>query len=75
MFFAISKSRQRARIWDIGVSKTSDHIQIKIKMPNLSKEAAASSTGPNQYLKDMDALCTIKLLSEEDEVDKWQTNS
>ena len=37
----------------MGVPKTSDHIQIKIKMPNSSWEPLASSTSPNQDLKDM----------------------
>ena len=30
------------------VSKTTDHIQIKIKMPNSSQEPPASSKAPNQ---------------------------
>ena len=34
----------------MGVSKTSDHIQIKIKMPNPSQEPPASSKAPNEYL-------------------------
>ena len=58
----LSKSRHRFRIWDMGVSKTSDYIQVKIKMQNFSQEPAASSKVPNQHLKHMDALCTIKLL-------------
>ena len=45
----------------MGVSKTSDHIQIKIKMPNPSQEPPASSKAPNQELKDMDVLCTFKI--------------
>ena len=45
----------------MGVSKTSDHIQIKIKMPNPSHEAPASSKAPNQDLKDIYVLCTFKL--------------
>ena len=44
-----------------GVSKTSDHIQIKIKMPNPSQEPPVSSKAPNEDLKDMDALCTCKI--------------
>ena len=43
------------------VSNTSDHIQIKIKMPNLSQEPPASQKAPNQDLKDMDDLCTFKI--------------
>ena len=43
------------------VSKTNDHIQIKIKMPNPHQEPQASSKAPNEDLKDMDALCTFKI--------------
>ena len=43
------------------VSKTGDHIQIKIKMPNPSQEPPASSKAPNEDLKDMDILCTFKI--------------
>ena len=35
-------------------SKTSDNIQIKIKMPNPSQEPPASSKAQNQDLKNMD---------------------
>ena len=45
----------------MGISKTSDHIKIKLKMPNLSQEPPASSKAPNQYLEDMDVLCTFKI--------------
>ena len=61
MFFAPSKSRKRAEIWIKGVSKTSDHIQIKIKMPNPSQEPPVSSKVPNDDLKDMDVLCNFKI--------------
>ena len=37
MFLATSKSREGTKIWDLGVSKTSDHIQIKIMIPNYSQ--------------------------------------
>ena len=43
------------------VSKTSHHIQIKIKIPNLSQEPPASSEAPNQDLKDMELLRTLKI--------------
>ena len=36
----------------MGISKTSDHIQIKIKMPNPSQKPPASSKPPNEDLKD-----------------------
>ena len=39
----------------MGVSKTSDHIQIKIKIQNPSQEPAVSSKALNEDLKDMDA--------------------
>ena len=61
MFFASSKSRQKTKIGIMWLSKTSDHIQIKIKMPNPCQEPPASSKIPNQDLKDMDALCTFKI--------------
>ena len=44
----------------MGVSKTNDHIWIRIKMPNPSHESPSSSKAPNKDLKDMDVLCTIK---------------
>ena len=40
---------------------TSDGLEIKIKMPNPSKEAPAFSKAPNEDLKDMDVLCTFKI--------------
>ena len=45
----------------MGVSKTNDHIWIKIKMPNPSQEPPASSKTPNDDLKNMDVLCTFKI--------------
>ena len=56
MFFASSKSRKRAKIWYNGVSKASDHIQIKIKMPNPSEEPQASSKAPNEDFNVIDVL-------------------
>ena len=50
-----------AKIWIIGVAKTSDYIQIKIKMPNPMKEPPASSRAPNQDFKDMVVLCIFKI--------------
>ena len=37
---------------------TSDHIQIKTRMPNPSQEPPASSKATNQDFEDMDVLCT-----------------
>ena len=45
----------------MGVSKTIDHIQIKINISNPSQEPPASSKASNQDLKDMDVLCTSKI--------------
>ena len=44
--------------------KTSDHIKIKIKMLNLSQKPSASSKALNEDLKDMNALCTLKIKME-----------
>ena len=51
----------RAKISNMGLSKTSDHIQIKIKMPNSSQEPPVSSKAPNEDLKYMDVLFTFKI--------------
>ena len=45
----------------MGVSKTSDHMKIKIKIPNASQEPSMSSKAPNQNLQDIDVLCTFKI--------------
>ena len=44
----------------VDILKTSDHIQIKVKMPNPSQEPLASSKSPNEDLKDMGVLCIFK---------------
>ena len=41
------KIKMRAKIWIMGVWKTSDHIQTKTKIPNPSQEHSASSKAPN----------------------------
>ena len=61
MYFLLSKSRYRAKIRNKGVSKTSDHIHIKIKMLNPSQEPPAPTKAPYQDIKDMDVLCTFKI--------------
>ena len=43
------------------ISKTSDLIKIKIKIPNPSQEPPASSKAPNDDLNEMNDLCTIKI--------------
>ena len=45
----------------MGISKTGDHIQIKIKILNPSQEPTASSKAPNEDLKDIDFLHTFKI--------------
>ena len=47
-------------IWIMVVSKTSGHIQIKIKMPNPSQEPPASSKAVNEDLRDIDVICNFK---------------
>ena len=71
MFFAPSRSRYRAKIWNIGVSKTSDYIHIKITMPNASQEPSAPTKAPNKDLKDMDILCTFKIKIESLNLEDW----
>ena len=51
MFFAPSKSSQRAKIWHMGVPNTSDHIQSNIRMPNPSQEPPAPHQSPKLRLK------------------------
>ena len=48
----------------MGVPKTSDHIQINIRMPNPSQEPPVSSKAPNEDLKDMDVPCIFKMKKE-----------
>ena len=51
------------------VSKTSDLIQIKIKMQNPTQEPPVSSKAQNQDLKDMDVLCTFQIKIESQNLD------
>jgi len=53
----------------MGISKTNDHIQIKIKMLNPSQEPSASSKASNEDVKDMDVLCTFKIKGESQNLD------
>ena len=54
----------------MGVSRTSDHIQIETKMPNPSQEHLASSKAPNEDLKDLYVLCKIKIKIESQNLDQ-----
>ena len=51
------------------ILKTSDHIQIKIKMPNPIEEPPVSSKSPNEDLKNMDVLYTLKIKVENQNLD------
>ena len=57
----------------MGVSKTSYHIKIRIKMPNLSQEPPASSKAHNQDLKDIDVPNTFKIKIESQNLEKGGT--
>ena len=59
------KIKIKSQIFNIGISKTSDHIQTKIKI----QEPPASSKPPNEDLKDMDVLCTFKIKIESQNLD------
>ena len=69
MFFALSKSRLRAKIQIIVVSKTSEHIQTKIKMPNPIQETPESFKVPNKAFEDIDVLSTFKIKIENQNLD------
>ena len=44
-----------------GWIKASDHIQVKINIPNPSQEPPASPKALNHDLEDMDVLCLFKI--------------
>jgi len=46
------------------ISKTSVHVQNKMKIPYPSQQPPASSIASNQDLKDMDVLYTFKIKRE-----------
>ena len=54
-------------------TKTSDHIQINIRMQNSSQEPSASFKAPNDDLKDMDDLCAFKIKIESHNFDNGCT--
>ena len=45
----------------MGVSKISDHIQIKVKIPNPRQEPPVSPKDPNEDSKDLEYLLTFKI--------------
>ena len=53
----------------MGISKTSEHIQIKIKMPNPSQEPPRPSNASNEDLNNIDVLCTFKINTESQNLD------
>ena len=55
----------------MGVSKTNDYIQIKIKMPNPSQEPLAFSNAQNEDLMDMDVHCTFNIKIETQNLEHW----
>ena len=55
------QNQDQAKIRNIGVSKTSDHIQIKIKMPTPSGEPPTPHQSPQSGLKGHDVFCTFKI--------------
>ena len=71
MFFVPSKSRQTAKIWNIGVSKTSDHIQIIVEMMNPTQEPPKTTQAQIQNFKDIDVLSTFKIMIESQNMAHW----
>ena len=55
------QNQDTVKIWIMCMSKTRDHIKIKIKMSNPSQEPPVTSKALNEDLKDMDVLCTLKI--------------
>ena len=51
----------KIKIEKYGWSDTSDHIQIRIKMPIPRQKPLESSSAPSQDLKDMDVLYIFKI--------------
>ena len=54
----------------MSVSKTSDHIQVKIKMPIPSQEPLAFSKAQDEDFKDMDIFCTFQIKIESQNLGK-----
>ena len=67
------KSRLIAKIQNMCISKTGDHIEIKIKVPNPSQEPPASNKAPNKDLEDMDVIGTFKIKIESQNLDQGYT--
>ena len=63
------KIKLESQIQNMAVSKTSDHIQIKIKMLNPSQEPPALTKALNQDSKDINNLCTFKIKVQSKDLD------
>ena len=61
MFFAPLNQDKKPKISIMVALKTSDHIQINIRMQNPIQEPPASSKAPYEDLKNMDDLCSSKI--------------
>ena len=46
---------------DHGCIIESEHIEIKINVPNFSEKPPTSAKAPNQNLKDINVLCNLKI--------------
>ena len=57
----------------MGVPKANEHIQIKIKILNLSQDPPAFSKAWNQDFKDMDVLHTFKIKIESQNLEHGYT--
>ena len=57
----------------MGVSKTSDHIHIMIKMSKPSQEPTAYTKATSEDLKVIDVLCTFKIKIETQNLEKRST--
>ena len=55
------KIKKESQSLEQGLCKTSDHIQIKIKIPKPSQDPPASKKTQNKDLKDMDVTFKINL--------------
>ena len=54
-----------------GISKTCDHVQIKIKIRKPNQVPPVSSEAPNQDLKDMVVLCPFKVQKYCQKLEHW----
>ena len=69
MFFTLSKSRERAKIWNLAISKTSEHIQIRNKMPNPIQECLKKS-----QLGFLGLGCSLSLKNQDREITSKSSN-